>query len=78
MGKGKGYGKVIFFGEHFAVYNLPAIAMAFSTTADAEVFQTDSRGWDIRDDRQKRKGYIEEKNDLVPTEWVKMSSLDHR
>lgn len=64
MGKGKGYGKVIFFGEHFAVYNLPAIAMALSATADAEVLQTDSRGWDIRDDRQEAKGYIEEKKKM--------------
>jgi mevalonate kinase len=64
MGKGKGYGKVIFFGEHFAVYNLPAIAMALSATADAEVCQTDSRGWDIRDDRQEVKGYIEEKKKM--------------
>jgi len=61
LGKGKGFGKVIFFGEHFSVYSIPVIAMALSATAEAEVFPTPARGWEIRDDRQESKGYKEEK-----------------
>lgn len=64
MGKGKGYGKTIFFGEHFTVYGTPVIAFALSMTADAEVIKTGSRGWDICDDRQESKGYKEEKKKM--------------
>lgn len=64
MGKGRGYGKVIFFGEHFAVYGSPVIACALSLTADAEVFQSKSGGYDIIDNRQESKGYKGEKKEL--------------
>lgn len=61
MGKGIGYGKTILFGEMFAVFGIPVIASALSMTAEAEVFQTASGGWDIRDARREAKGYKEEK-----------------
>ena len=61
MGKGIGYGKTILFGEMFAVFGVPVIATALSMTAEAEVVQTTSGGWDIRDERREAKGYKEEK-----------------
>ncbi len=61
MGKGIGYGKTILFGEMFAVFGIPVIASALSMTADAEVVQTASGGWEIRDERREAKGYKEEK-----------------
>ena len=64
MGKGRGYGKTIFFGEHFTVYGPPVIAFALSLTADAEVIQGKSGGWEIEDDRQESRGYKEEKKKM--------------
>ena len=64
MGKGRGYGKTIFFGEHFTVYGPPVIALALSLTADAEVTRTESGGWRIHDGRQESKGYKEEKRKM--------------
>jgi mevalonate kinase len=64
LGKGEGFGKVIFFGEHFAVYSIPVIAMALAATADAQVVRTGFGGWDIWDDRQESKGYKEEKKKM--------------
>ncbi len=56
MGKGIGYGKTILFGEMFAIFGIPVIASALSMTADAEVVQTASGGWEIRDERREAKG----------------------
>jgi mevalonate kinase len=64
LGKGSGYGKTIFFGEHFTVYGTPVIAFALSMTADAEVVRTVSGGWEIQDQRQESKGYKEEKKKM--------------
>ena len=64
MGKGIGYGKTILFGEMFAVFGVPVIASALSMTADAEVVQTTSGGWEIRDERREAKGYKEEKKSM--------------
>ena len=61
MGKGIGYGKTILFGEMFAIYGVPVIASALSMRAEAEVVQTASGGWDIKDERREAKGYKEEK-----------------
>jgi mevalonate kinase len=61
LGRGIGYGKTILFGEMFAVFGVPVIASAVSMTAEADVTQTASGGWDIRDDRREAKGYKEEK-----------------
>jgi mevalonate kinase len=36
MGKGSGYGKVIFFGEHFVVHGAPGIVSAIDAATDAE------------------------------------------
>jgi mevalonate kinase len=64
LGKGIGYGKTILFGEMFAIFGIPVIASALSMTADAEVVQTASGGWEIRDERREAKGYKEEKKGM--------------
>jgi mevalonate kinase len=64
LGRGIGYGKTIFFGEHFTVYGTPVIAFALSMTADAEAVRTGSGGWEIRDRRHESKGYKEEKKKM--------------
>jgi mevalonate kinase len=64
VGKGRGYGKTIFFNEHFTVYGPPVIAFALSMTADAEVVGTESGGWEIQDRRRESKGYKEEKKGM--------------
>jgi mevalonate kinase len=61
LGKGIGYGKTILFGEMFAIFGIPVIASALSMTAEAELVQAGSGGWQIRDERREAKGYIEEK-----------------
>ena len=64
MGKGIGYGKTILFGEMFAIFGVPVIASALSMTAEAEVVQTASGGWEIKDERREAKGYKEEKKGM--------------
>lgn len=64
MGKGIGYGKTIFFGEHFAVYGTPVIASALSLVGEAEVFRTTSGGWEIHDVRKESPGYKEAKRGM--------------
>jgi len=64
MGKGFGFGKAIFFGEHFVVYEGPVIAAGLSLRAEAELIQTDSGGWDIEDNRQESPGYKEGKKQM--------------
>jgi mevalonate kinase len=64
LGRGIGYGKTILFGEMFAIFGVPAIASALSMTAEAEVVQTASGGWEIRDERREAKGYKEEKKGM--------------
>ena len=41
MIRGIGYGKIIFFGEHFVVYGAPAIAGGISSSAIVEVKKSD-------------------------------------
>ena len=60
VGKGLGYGKVIFFGEHFVVHCVPGIVSAIDSTTDAEVKKA-VKGLNIRDERKTAKGYSEEK-----------------
>jgi len=64
LGKGIGYGKTILFGEMFAIFGIPVIASALSMKAEAQVFQTASGGWEIRDERGEAKGYKEEKKGM--------------
>jgi len=64
LGRGIGYGKTILFGEMFAIFGVPVIASALSMTAEAEVVQTASGGWEIKDERREAKGYKEEKKGM--------------
>ena len=54
-GHGFGFGKTIFFGEHFVVYGLPAIvsALSFKTTAIVENFDTQQKSFELIDFRPK-------------------------
>ena len=63
MGFGKGYGKTILFGEHFVVFNLPAIASALGSYTTAEVKVVDGKGWEVFDQRPATPGYKEKKYD---------------
>ncbi|MCW4023574.1 MAG: mevalonate kinase [Candidatus Bathyarchaeota archaeon] len=60
MGKGSGYGKVILFGEHFVVHDVPGIVSAIDSSTDAEVTKA-QKGLNVRDERKTAKGYSEEK-----------------
>ncbi|MCJ7509115.1 MAG: mevalonate kinase [candidate division Zixibacteria bacterium] len=64
MGKGIGLGKVILFGEHFAVYGVPVIISAISLTTVATVKKIKREGVLINDGREGTPGYIEEKKQM--------------
>ena len=62
----KGFGKLILFGEHFVVYNAPALvgAVSAATTCTAKVDTTgNDTGLTVIDDRPAIPGYKEEKKD---------------
>ena len=61
MGEGKGYGKVILFGEHFVVYGVPSIVSAIDRVTTATVERSDGSGWTLEDNRPATPGYKEEK-----------------
>jgi len=62
MGKGKGYGKTILFGEHFVVYGLEGIPAGLGVTTTCEVKPIDGdKGYDLIDNRPATPGYKEEK-----------------
>jgi len=61
VGEGKGYGKVILFGEHFVVYGVPSIVSAIDRVTTATVERSDGSGWTLEDNRPATPGYKEEK-----------------
>ena len=61
IGKGKGYGKTILFGEHFVVYKLPAIASAIHSSTTAEVKPWAGKGSKLNDLRNATEGYKKKK-----------------
>jgi len=61
MGKGKGFGKTILFGEHFVVYGLPAIASALSKVTTAKVERIGTKGYELVDNRPETPGYKKKK-----------------
>jgi mevalonate kinase len=78
VGKGIGYGKTILFGEMFAVFGIPVIASALSMKAEAEVVQTGSGGWEIRDERREARGYKEEKKGMQMESLERIFAHLHR
>ena len=50
MGKGKGYGKTILFGEHFVVYGLPGIASGIDKYAQIDIEKIDDENEIIVED----------------------------
>ena len=61
MGKGKGFGKVILFNEHFVVYGIPSIVSAIDLETTAVVTKQEKNGVILDDQRPATKGYKEEK-----------------
>lgn len=62
MGKGKGFGKTIFFGDHFVVYGLEGIPCALGQVTTAEVKKiAGENGYELIDNRLATPGYKEEK-----------------
>ena len=61
---GSGYGKVILFGEHFVVYQLPALAAALGSKTECRVEEIEEGiGWEQIDNRPATPGYKEKKID---------------
>lgn len=63
MGKGRGFGKVILFNEHFVVYGIPSIVSAIAQTTTAEVEPFEGKGVRLEDLRPATPRYKEEKID---------------
>ncbi|MEW6222036.1 MAG: mevalonate kinase [Candidatus Hadarchaeota archaeon] len=61
MGEGRGFGKVILFGEHFVVYSVPSIVSAIEKATTATVTRGDGTGWTLDDRRPETLGYKREK-----------------
>lgn len=61
VGRGKGYGKTILFGEHFVVYKLPAVASAIHAATTAEVKPWSGKGYKLNDLREATEGYKKKK-----------------
>ena len=66
LGTGSGFGKVILFGEHFVVYDIPSIVSAIGDYTIAEVFpdtRKDDADFFITDDRPETPGYKNKKRE---------------
>ena len=61
MGTGKGFGKVILFGEHFVVFGIPSIVSAIDRATTATVKKEAGHGWGLEDRRPETPGYKAEK-----------------
>ncbi len=61
VGEGKGYGKVILFGEHFVVHSVPSIVSAIEKATVAAVERSSGSGWTLDDRRPATPGYKEDK-----------------
>jgi mevalonate kinase len=62
LGKGKGFGKTILFGEHFVVHGFEGIPCALGQVTTAEVKRIEGeKGYELIDNRKATPGYKEEK-----------------
>ena len=66
MGQGRGFGKVILFGEHFVVHGIPSIVSAISDYTTAEVMlepNLEGNDFRIEDNRPETPGYKKRKRE---------------
>jgi len=70
---GKGYGKVILFGEHFVVYGSPAIAAGMSNHTLAELKPGTEPGFKIIDNRNTAEGYKEKYAESMRESVIRMN-----
>ncbi len=64
MGKGKGFGKTILFGEHFVVYGLEGIPCALGQITTCEVEKiSGEKGYELIDNRPENGDYKEKKKE---------------
>jgi len=63
VGRGTGFGKTIFIGDQFVLYEVPAIVSALPYETVAEVQAIDGEGWILEDHRSEVPGYKEKKKD---------------
>jgi len=69
-GVGRGFGKLLLFGEHAAVYGHPAIGMAMPECITVRLSDGHSDGWDLEDiapeDRQMIRKILSRLEELLP------------
>lgn len=73
--KTRAFGKLILFGEHFVVYNVPALVGAVSAYTDCELQYLDEPGLEVVDNRPAVPNYKQQKYD-EGMEAIKLT-LDH-
>ena len=70
MAEGRGFGKVILFGEHFVVYHVPGIASGISDYTSAVVEDGEpGTGFQLVDNRPQTPGYSEKKKQEMQREF---------
>jgi mevalonate kinase len=63
MGTGTGFGKTIFIGDQFVLYEVPAIVSSLPFETVARVEKITGHGWILADNRKEVPGYKEKKKD---------------
>ena len=63
MGVGSGFGKTIFIGDQFVLYEVPAIVSSLPFETVARVERIKGEGWTLEDNRKEVPGYKEQKKD---------------
>ena len=63
-GTGEGFGKLILFGEHFVVHNIPGIVAGLNDKTTARV-EAVTEGWELDDQRPETPGYKDEKEIMM-------------
>jgi mevalonate kinase len=63
VGIGTGFGKTIFIGDQFVLYEVPAIVSSLPFETVAKVEKIKGQGWTLEDNRKEVPGYKEKKKD---------------
>jgi len=63
VGIGTGFGKTIFIGDQFVLYEVPAIVSSLPFETVARVEKIKGQGWTLEDNRKEVPGYKEKKKD---------------